>query len=196
MVTAMFDDGPDEPEESPASSPSSVVEIFGADDEFDDHTVANAAPLYWPSLGGNEAGTEWTLLYEWVTLLQDRFRGMVRLPACWYRHNDLVEALSALRDHERASYADTAKPISAVAWHTAFRDIEARLRVWIAELRCGGDPDYHDPSVHAPTTPVVNTPAEFEAWIARDKEVRGEAAARAAAASVVPQHLDDQEGDS
>ena len=111
--------------------------------------------------GHRQAVPAWTQLYQWVTLLQHRFRGMVRLPACWYRHNDLVEALPALRDHERASYADIAKPIAAVAWHTAFRDIEARLRTWIAELRCGGDPDYHHPAIHTPTAPDLTVPADF-----------------------------------
>jgi hypothetical protein len=87
---------------------------------------------------------------------------MVRVPACWYRHNGLVELLSALRDHERACYTDTAAPTAAVTWMTAFRDIEARLRVWIAELRCGGDPRYHDPTVHAVTPIDTTTPDDLD----------------------------------
>lgn len=105
---------------------------------------------------------------------------MVRLPPCWYRHNDLVEALSTLRDHERISYSDTAPPTAAVAWHSAFRDIETRLRGWIAELRCGGDPDYNDPAVHAAVAPDLTPSPDLLAWIGEDYRARQAAAERAA----------------
>jgi hypothetical protein len=49
------------------------------------------------------------------------------IPPCWEQHNGMVEALAALRDHERDCYAETAPPSAAVDWLRAFREIEARL---------------------------------------------------------------------
>lgn len=177
-ATGTTDDGePVSPDQATGHPPAGFLArlISGGDDgddEFDEDTKPSDPPIHWPSLTGAEAANEWRLLYLWVTVLQHRFRGMVRLPTCWYRHNDLVEALSALRDHERISYADNAAPTAAVAWHAAFRDIEVRLRTWISELRCGGDPDYHDHAVHAGTPPDIDVPADLDVWIGEDRQVR------------------------
>lgn len=179
--------GHDEPsgDDTPAGPPpggflAQLINGGGDGDDFDDDGKPTDPPIHWPSLTADEAGAEWRSLYEWVATLQHRFRGMVRLPPCWYRHNDLVEALSALRDHERISYADTAGPTAAVAWHVAFRDIEARLRIWIAELRCGGDLDYHDHSIHAAIPPDLTPPPDLAAWIDEDQRARELAAVRQA----------------
>jgi hypothetical protein len=70
----------------------------------------------------------------------DRPRGVVSLrkaPGLWWRHDEYVEALQALRDHERVSFGASAPGTGAVEWHRAFRDIEGRLREWTRELRCG-----------------------------------------------------------
>jgi hypothetical protein len=140
-------------------------------EDFGALTDAAAPPTYWSSVTADQAEAEWRALFGWVMALQQRFPEMVRLPACWYRHNGLVEALAALRDHERASYAPTATPTAAAAWHVAFRDIETRLRVWISELRCGGDPRWHDGTAPAATPPKI--PDDFTAWIAEDACRRG-----------------------
>jgi hypothetical protein len=127
-------------------------------------------------LSAEEMAGEMADLYPWVVKLHHRFPEMVRLPACWYRHNGLVELLSALRDHERACFTDTAAPTAGVAWHMAFRDIEARLRLWISELRCGGDPNYHDSTVHAVTLPATTPPADLAEWIEEVQHVHEAAA--------------------
>lgn len=146
----------------------------------DDYPEASAPPVHWPDLPAEDIADHTRALYGWAVRLQHRFPEMVRLPACWYRHNSLVELLSALRDHERACYADTAAPTAAVAWMTAFRDIDTRLRVWVAELRCGGDPGYHDPTVHAPTTVDPTVPDDLAAWIREAVAARRAAAIHAA----------------
>lgn len=159
----------------PSSDPSELLaQLFGGED-FGGMTEASAPPVCWCSLPDDEIGDQMRALYDWVVKLQHRFREMVRLPTCWYRHNGLVELLAALRDHERASYADAAAPTSAVAWHVAFRDIEARLRVWISDLRCGGDINYHDQSVHAVTNPDATPPDDLSAWIAEASATRRQA---------------------
>jgi hypothetical protein len=96
-----------------------------------------AGPLHWPSLSGDEAAHAWTDLRAWVDQLVVRFAIEVRvIPPCWQQHNGMVEALSALRDHERASYADTASPTAAVDWFRALREIETRLVELASKTQC------------------------------------------------------------
>jgi hypothetical protein len=103
----------------------------GADfDEFE-------GPIYWPTREAERAEWDWPALAQWVNRLRARFPNMTaRIPDCWYRHNDLVEALLALRDHERLSYASTAPASAAVEWHRAFRDMEGRWDTWIRRFTC------------------------------------------------------------
>ena len=58
------------------------------------------------------------------------------IPPCWYRHHGMVEALSALRDHERMSFSDHGSPTGAVDWFRAFREIEIRLMDLAARTQC------------------------------------------------------------
>jgi hypothetical protein len=98
-----------------------------------------AGPMYWPDLSPDEADEEWDALRAWVEELVMRFPHLDHhvVPRCWFRHNGHVEALVALRDHERVNYSDTAPGSAAVEWHRAFRDIEARLHEWTGQLACG-----------------------------------------------------------
>ena len=69
------------------------------------------------------------------------------IPACWWRHNGHVEALQALRDHERMSYAESSPGQAATSWHREFQFIEARLREWTTYYGCGQD---HRPTSRQP----------------------------------------------
>jgi len=74
-------------------------------------------PIHWPSLTAEERTVRSDELRDWVEKFGARFDIDVRvIPPCWQRHEGMVESLSALRDHERASYADTATPTAAVDW--------------------------------------------------------------------------------
>ncbi len=84
------------------------------------------------------------------------------VPACWWRHNHLVEALGALRDYERACYAPASPATAAVEFHRGLRDVQALLRSRVADLRCEGG---HDPSHDK----VRQLPTEgWELWLARE----------------------------
>jgi hypothetical protein len=98
-----------------------------------------AAPTHWPSLPSVDAAAEWGELRAWVETLQGRFVHLDHhvVPRCWWRHNDHVEALSALRDHERSSFAPTAPASAPLDWFRALRDIAALLKAWTADLGCG-----------------------------------------------------------
>jgi hypothetical protein len=93
-------------------------------------------PVYWPDLRAEEANGEWDDLRVWVAQLRTRFPNVVRLPDCWWRHNDLVEVLAALRDYERASFAPASSATAPVEWHRALRDMEMRIEIWIKRFTC------------------------------------------------------------
>lgn len=109
-------------------------------DEFDSAEFGDVpAPTHWPSLPSADAAAEWEELRAWVEDLQGRFGHLDHhvIPRCWWRHNDHVEALAALRDHEQSSFASTAPATAPVDWFRALRDITAMLKAWTADLGCG-----------------------------------------------------------
>jgi len=103
-------------------------------------------PTHWPSLLPDDARQAWADLRDWVEHLIDRFGLETRAaPPCWYQHNTLVEALSALRDHERISFAPSASPTAAVDWFRALREIEHRLNETCARTQCSVNEHRPDP---------------------------------------------------
>ena len=116
----------------------SVSELmFGAFDEQDLDEIPGAT--HWPEIPAVDAEGQWEELRSWVEELQDRFAHLDHhvIPRCWWRHNEHVEALSALRDHERSSFSDTAPATAPFDWFRALRDVTALLRAWTGELSCG-----------------------------------------------------------
>ena len=75
-----------------------------------------AGPTHLPSLTSRERQRFIAeQLTPWVEQLVTRFDLDIRVvPPYWARHNGMVEALSALRDHERACYSETAAPTAAL----------------------------------------------------------------------------------
>jgi hypothetical protein len=151
-----------------AEAAAAVEAIFGADGppDFDDIT----GPLHWPKVPAADAGEAWEELRHWVEHLLERFSHLDHhaIPSCWWRHNGHVEALAALRDHERMCYSETSPPTAAVEWHRAFRDVESRLREWTSTLSCGAT---HDPRPR-PTRPTDAN--EWCAFLAADSQRRAE----------------------
>jgi hypothetical protein len=93
-------------------------------------------PVHWPRLTADDAAEEWVTLRIWVNQLLDRYPSIIRLPDCWWMHNDFVEALSALRDSERASFGRRAPLAGPMDWQRALRDVEIRLETWMKRLTC------------------------------------------------------------
>lgn len=104
-------------------------------------------PIFWPALRAEEAKREWDALRRWVEQLRIRYPNLVRLPECWWRHNDLVEVLSALRDHERACFNPLAPATAAVEWQRALRDMEIRMEIWIKRFTCNVPGRCHETQV-------------------------------------------------
>ena len=94
-----------------ASSPAhpllvpSATSMTTRRDPFEVKFTDVSGPTHWPSLLPDDARQAWADLRDWVEHLVDRFGLETRaVPPCWYRHNTLVEALAALRDHERICF--------------------------------------------------------------------------------------------
>jgi hypothetical protein len=139
----------------------------GGDQAFDELPAAT----HWPSIPATDAMAEWEALGEWVQGLQDRFAHLDHhvIPHCWWRHNEHVEALSALRDHERSSFSDTAPATAPLDWFRALRDIALLLRTWTKELACG--------ATHQEPPSRLRPPAneEFRRWVQDDVRRRSAA---------------------
>lgn len=108
-------------------------------DDYDDELADLPAPTHWPSVPATDAAGEWEELAAWVEGLQGRFAHLDHhaIPRCWWRHNEHVEALCALRDHERSSFAGTAPATASLDWLRALRDVASLLKAWTAEAGCG-----------------------------------------------------------
>jgi hypothetical protein len=110
--------------------------------DFDGEPLADAfgqldGPVHLPSLTAQERDRAMSQLRGWVALLVRRFAIEPRvIPPCWEQHNGMVEALFALKDHERVCYAEAASPTAAVEWFLAYREIEARLISLAAFTHC------------------------------------------------------------
>lgn len=115
---------------------------------------AGGGPMHVPSLTVAERAAAMDDLAVWVDRLIVRFAIDARtLPACWARHNGMVEVLAALRDHERASYADDADPRSAVDWLRAYRETAQLLTEQAALTQCSVH-EHRDPP---PRTRILGT---------------------------------------
>jgi hypothetical protein len=108
-----------------------------AGDRLEQALAKLAPPTHWPSLEEADLAPALDGLGRWVDQLIDRFALDVRtVPPCWHQHNAMVEALSALRDHERGCFADTASPTAAVDFIRAVREITQYLRETAAQTQC------------------------------------------------------------
>ena len=143
-----------------------LAELFAAGDVPDLDTIAG--PLFWPGIPAADIAAEWEGLRRWVERLVARYPHLDHhvIPRCWWRHPGHVEALQALRDHERVSFADSAAATAATDWQWRFALIEGRLREWTAHAGCGAS--HREPTVGLPAP----EPSEWEEMIAADRRER------------------------
>ncbi|MHB1533914.1 MAG: hypothetical protein ACYC1D_04730 [Acidimicrobiales bacterium] len=163
-------EGPAGPDGQDDARLSALAALFGAGGPPDLDNVTS--PVHWPSLPAADTRAEWGELRSWVDNLTERFGHLDHhvIPLCWWRHNGHVEALQALRDHERVSYSETAPGTAGVDWHRAFRDIEGRLREWTAQLPCGARHEQR------PTRLRLTTDDGWRAFVDADESRREDAA--------------------
>ena len=98
-------------------------------------------------------------LTEWVEALVARHSIDIRtIPPCWARHPAIVEALSALRDHERGSFAANAPPGAAVDWLRALHDVLGLVRDHAALTGCTASEHRAPPTRTTPSTSPITPP--------------------------------------
>jgi hypothetical protein len=140
--------------------------MLGVYDDQDLDEIPGAT--HWPEIPAVEVAEKWDELRAWVDQLQGRFSHLDHhvLPRCWWRHNEHVEALSALRDHECSSFAETAPATAPLDWFRALTDVTTLLRAWTGELSCGAV--HQDPPSH--TNPPMEE--EWERFVQADIDHR------------------------
>ena len=163
---------PDKPDDQAGSAqvddPYAQIRASLADvlpDDFDDLV----GPTFWPEVPLTDVEHEWTELRAWVQQLVARFPHLIAqkvIPACWYRHNEHVEALVALRDHERATFCESSPGTAPAAWHSAFALLESRMKEWTAVAGCLSG--HREP----PTTMRSPSEGEWREWLATDRSQR------------------------
>jgi hypothetical protein len=163
-------------EAHPQGRLSALAALFGADGPPDLEEITG--PFHWGDLTPREAATAWPELRSWVEDLVARFSSLDHhvIPACWWQHNSHVEALAALRDHERISYAETATATAAVEWLRALRDVTAMLHDWTGQQACATTHIGRDRQLRPPT------PDEWERFVVADVERRRDHAVETALA--------------
>lgn len=115
----------------------SLLDLYGSHGDPDMDTFA--PPVFWPAIPAADVVARWAALRAWVEALVVRYPHLDHhvIPRCWWQHPGHVEALQALRDHERASFASSAVATAATDWQWRFALIEGRLREWTAQAGCG-----------------------------------------------------------
>jgi hypothetical protein len=160
--------GPEEPlEDSDDANRRLLAQLYGSDGPPDMEVFAG--PLHWPDIPAVDLAAEFGGLCTWVKKLIERFPHLDHtiIPSCWWRHNGHVEALQALRDHERVSYADSSPGTAGVEWHRALTLVEARLREWTAWCGCANG--HREPIAQLPRIEA----SEWEAHVRDQVEHRG-----------------------
>lgn len=143
-----------------------LKQAIGIYDEEDMDDIPS--PTHWPTIATDDLASEWEALRRWVEDLLKRFGYLDHhiIPFCWYRHNEHVEVLSALRDYEASSFSSTAPSTAPVDWCRALRDMSQLLKSFTSDLSCG--------SVHQePELRQVSTlQSDWETFVQIQLEIR------------------------
>lgn len=123
----------------------------------------------WRYLDAEQARALWSELIDWTTWLRERYELGTKIPPCWYRHDPVVEELSALMAAwTDAYYRGDEYRDDLAAWHTQwFRPLMSRIRD-ISDF----DSCTHDRCAHRPLPSA--TLAGIEEFVDADVDARPE----------------------
>jgi len=119
-----------------------------------------AQVINWRTLTNAEARAAWRELRAWVEWFTVRYRiSESVVPACWYKHGQLVEELSALHIAHTAAFDPSDAGFGPIGWHERLSIALPRL----TRAYSGGCSRGHDPLKPRSWT-GVDDEQEWDAW--------------------------------
>lgn len=123
-------------------------------------TPIGAHIVNWRTLSAADAPAAWRELREWVQWFTVRYRiSESVVPACWYKHGQLVEELSALHTAHTAAFDPSDAGLGPIGWHERLSLTVPRL----SRAYSGGCSRGHDPLKPRSWTGVVDE-QDWDAW--------------------------------
>lgn len=120
------------------------------------------APWCWRHLSKRQAAALWRELADWLTWIHTRYPLAESIPACWWRHPEIVEELTAAHAAWKHAYTSPgASPYGPGEWHDHWLpNLEHRLtRRW----KAGRCTETHQPRSPAAYGTPVDDPTAFTA---------------------------------
>ena len=143
----------------------------------------------WRDMPPERAAQLWRELADWIGWLRGRYPVAGAIPACWWRHPELVEELTALyRAWTGAVAGGTSGTYNAIEWHDRWLPgVLARIKTWGLD-RCAHQRSHHDRPAGAYDTRAVDEPDAYQAMVTDDLAKRRQASPKQprAGASSVP----------
>ena len=116
--------------------------------------------INWRTLPDHKAAAAWAALREWVEWFTVRYRiSESVVPACWYKHGQLVEELSALHTAHTVAFDSTDAGFGPIGWHERLSLALPRM----AKAYSGGCARGHDP-LKPRSWDGITDEQEWDAW--------------------------------
>lgn len=107
----------------------------------------------WRTITDEDAAGEWMLLRAWVEWFTTRYNiPLSTIPNCWWRHDGLVEELSALHTAWVASFDESDAGLGPIGWHERLAIARGRWR----EVYTGGCSQTHRDDTVRTWTDVID----------------------------------------
>jgi len=100
-----------------------------SDVDFEIPAASSVSIVDWQTLEDADAPAAWNALREWVEWFTVRYDiSDLVVPACWYRHGNLVDELSALHTAHRVAFDASDNGLGPITWHEQLGEALSRLR--------------------------------------------------------------------
>ncbi len=133
---------------------------FEHDDRGGDSGPLGAVIIDWRHLTDRDSRAAWDALRDWVEWFVIRYRvPESTVPACWFRHGQLVEELSALHTAHVAAFDDSDAGFGPIGWHERLSLAQNRL----TRAYAGGCSDSHRDIIPRTNIGRIDE-TEWDAW--------------------------------
>jgi hypothetical protein len=143
-----------------AHQPPAATVDAAADGATDTGEGEKPAPWSWRHLPERQAAALWRELADWLTWLHTRYPLAETIPACWWRHPEIVEELTAAHAAWKAAYTSPgASPYAPGEWHDRWLPgLEHRLAT---RWRTGRCTEAHQPRSNTAYGTALDDPDAF-----------------------------------